>query len=121
APLAGMLGALGLILAASGAAAQPAAEPPPSATPQTLAPQTLAPEAPPDPDLLAPLTPLDQFTVQAPQAVAKSPTAPAPVRYAVEVNGLSGVNLEGRFRDLSSLEQGRGKAATRLQIQARAN
>src|SRR5438128_1529783 len=117
--LAGVTCALGVVMSAGGAPAQP--QPSDTPPPGDAPPPVMAPPAPPDPELPLPLTPLDQFTVQAPQEVAKAPAAPPPVRYVVEVNGLSAIGLERRFRELSSLEEGRGKAATRLQIQARAN
>jgi translocation and assembly module TamA len=73
-----------------------------------------------DPELLRPLTPLDQFNVEAQQPSGPAPAAPPPVTYTLRTEGLDTVGLQRRFRDLSSLEQNRGKASNVAQIRARA-
>ncbi len=45
---------------------------------------------------------------------------PAPVRYDLVVSGLDEVDLAGRFRDLSALEDARGEAVNGAMIQRRA-
>ena len=92
---------------------QPAAAPPPAQQPAP------SPPAASDPELQRPLEPLDQFSVKAQQP--GPPAAPAAaVRYRVEVTGLDGVGLRGRFDQLSSLVQGQGRPAELAQIGARA-
>jgi translocation and assembly module TamA len=80
------------------------------------------PDAPPpdDPALTEPLPPLATFDVTTPPATADPEQEPPPVRYALEIEGLDEVGLEGRFRDLSALEDGDGEAANGAQIAARA-
>ncbi|MBE7218665.1 MAG: hypothetical protein INR64_09365, partial [Caulobacteraceae bacterium] len=73
-----------------------------------------------DPELLAPLTPLDRFTVQAQQPKGEAPAKATTIGYSVSVQGLAKVGLQARFRALSSLYAGKGKADTTAQINARA-
>jgi translocation and assembly module TamA len=80
-----------------------------------------APDAPPiDPELLAPLQPLEQFKVTAGSQAAPAPAAPD-ARYGVTVSGLTAPRLLRRFRALSSLMAARRKVASAEQTLARAN
>ena len=89
------------------------APPPPGAETVPDAP------VPDDPALTAPLPPLATFDVTTPEAPAEPEQEPPPVRYALEIEGLDTVGLEGRFRDLSALEDGDGEAANGAQVAAR--
>jgi translocation and assembly module TamA len=75
----------------------------------------------PDPALAEPLPPLATFDVTTPPASTEEDEArPASVRYSLVVEGLKQVDLEGRFRELSALEDGDGEATNGAQIAARA-
>jgi translocation and assembly module TamA len=74
----------------------------------------------PDPALAEPLPPLATFDVTTPPAGTEEEAKPASVRYALVVEGLKQVDLEGRFRELSALEDGDGEATNGAQIAARA-
>ena len=88
--------------------AQPVANPP-------------APDAAPvDPELLRPLTPLDQFAPAAQSPTGAPAAQPAAVRYRLEVTGLDAVALKARFLSLSSLKNSKSKAVSTAQIAARA-
>ncbi len=85
-------------------------------------PDALAPIPPTDPSLSQPLVPLGQFDTTPLQTVTaeqKGKNAPL-VRYDTIVKGLDDLNLTGRFKSLSALEDGDGKAANPTQVQARA-
>jgi translocation and assembly module TamA len=73
-----------------------------------------------DPELLAPLTPLDQFTPAAQSPSGAPPPQPAAVRYRLEVTGLDAVALKGQFLSLSSLKTSKTKAVSTAQVAARA-
>ena len=75
-----------------------------------------------DPALAEPLPPLETFDDQPVQELAageEGEEAP-PVRYTLEIRGLDEVDLEGRFRSLSALEDARGEAVNGAMIAARA-
>ena len=76
---------------------------------------------PVDPGLSEPLTPLDRFELATPAPDAKdAKEAPAPtIRYSLAVEGLKAIGLEGRFRSLSALEDGDGKATNAAMVSAR--
>ena len=84
----------------------------------------LIPDASPtDPELERPLTPIESFEVATPEPDdpdAVDPAAPEPVRYTLVVEGLEEVDLEGRFRDLSALEEADGEATNGAMVAARA-
>jgi translocation and assembly module TamA len=82
---------------------------------------TLAPTGPEDRQLAQPLTPLASFDTAPLETAAdiKDKNAPA-IRYETVVKGLDGTNLESRFKSLSALEGGHGKAANATQVSARA-
>jgi translocation and assembly module TamA len=82
---------------------------------------TFPPVAEPvDPGLSEPLTPIDQFQLATPAADANAKEAPAPtIRYSLAIEGLKAIDLEGRFRSLSALEDGDGKATNAAMVSAR--
>lgn len=96
------------------------AGPPPATTPEG----ELIPDAPvDDPDLSRPLTPIGEFDVSTPPPgdLGKEDEGKVePVRYSLVVEGLDAIGLEGRFRDLSALEDADGEATNGAQIAARA-
>jgi translocation and assembly module TamA len=96
------------------------AGPPPATTPGG----ELIPDAAlPDPELERPLTPISQFDVTTPpptQGDSDDSEKVEPVRYNLVVEGLQDIGLEGRFRDLSALEDADGEATNGAQISARA-
>ncbi len=85
------------------------------------APGETVPDAPvpDDPALTEPLPPLATFDVTTPEATPGDTDEPPPVRYALNIEGLDKVELEGRFRELSALEDGDGEAVNGAQIAAR--
>jgi translocation and assembly module TamA len=92
----------------------PEAPPPPGTETVPDAP------VPDDPALIEPLPPLATFDVTTPEATAGDEQEPPPVRYTLAIEGLDAVDLEGRFRELSALEDGDGEATNAAQIAARA-
>jgi translocation and assembly module TamA len=84
----------------------------------------IIPDAPvDDPELTRPLTPISEFDVRTPEPTegeSEDEGKVEPVRYTLVVEGLDEVGLEGRFRDLSALEDADGEATNGAQIQARA-
>ena len=82
---------------------------------------TLAPAGPEDPQLVQPLAPLATFNATPLETAADIKDKDAPtIHYDTVVKGLDGTNLEGRFKALSALEGGHGKAANATQVSARA-
>jgi translocation and assembly module TamA len=100
---------------------QPAAAP--AQTAPTITPAGTFPPVtePTDPALGEPLTPLEQFQLATPAPEANGgKEAPAPtIRYTLTVEGLKQIDLEGRFRSLSALEDGDGKATNAAMVSAR--
>lgn len=93
-------------------------EAPPSSSAVT-SPAEIAPA--PDPELAQPLVPLNSVDVTPIDAAAAGDDQkPATVRYSFTVQGLTEIDLEGRFRELSALQSGKGKADTAAMVQARA-
>lgn len=81
----------------------------------------IAPIAAEAPEFQAPLPPIATFDVAplpADSAVADEKTVT--IRYTVATEGLDELGLKGRFRSLSALEKGDGKAANAAMISARA-
>jgi len=100
--------------------AQATPPPPTQSSPATPVPVATAPAAA-DPALGEPLPPLATFDVETPAATKVEVADAVPeVRYSVNIEGLEPVGLEGRFKSLSDLEQGHGKAANGAVITARA-
>ena len=75
-----------------------------------------------DAELAAPLTPLQSFEQAEPLAV-DVPTGEKPrtIRYRLTVEGLKAIDLDDRFKDLSALAEGNGKADNGVQLSARAD
>jgi translocation and assembly module TamA len=95
-------------------------EPPAVAPDGSLAPATVPAE---DPALTEPLAPIASFDVETPAAPAEGTDEAEkvePIRYTLVVEGLEAVGLEGRFRDLSALEDADGEATNGAMIAARA-
>lgn len=80
--------------------------------------------APADPALSEPLTPLGSFDVATPQPTAgkagDDEGKVETIRYTLVVEGMEEVGLEGRFRDLSALEDADGEATSGAMVSARA-
>ena len=76
-----------------------------------------------DPALAEPLPPLSTFEAEPIQEGGEDEaddTRPVTVRYALVVEGLDEIGLEGRFRDLSALHDARGEAVNGAMVVARA-
>ena len=101
----------------------PEATPPVAATPPESIPA--ADEALPevtatdDPELDAPLPALEGYDVQPSQMAAAAEALPE-IRYVTVVEGLHDIHLNDEFKPLSSLLNGKGKAANVAQVRARA-
>jgi translocation and assembly module TamA len=90
-----------------------------SAVPGETPPVPVVPGS--DPALTEPLAPIATFDVNVPEATEEvDPAAPEPVRFTFRTEGLDEVDLEGRFRDLSALEDADGELTNGAQIAARA-
>ena len=103
---------------------------PAPAQPGAAATQTTPPGAPAEPaptpadraTLEQPLPPLATFDATPPPEVAGvDDEKSVEIRYDVVVEGLKELELDTRFKGLSALEQGDGKAANTAQIRARAS
>ncbi|SEN23105.1 autotransporter secretion outer membrane protein TamA [Sphingomonas gellani] len=104
-------------------AAQPTAARPNAAVPaaQTSTDAALVPVGPEDPQLAQPLTPLASFDSTPLQTAAAVEGKDAPqIRYETVVKGLDALDLDARFKALSALREGGGKAANATQVAARA-
>jgi translocation and assembly module TamA len=77
---------------------------------------------PDDAALDEPLPPIATFDVEPPAAaVTEQAAEQAPeIRYTVAIEGLKDIGLQGRFRDLSALEDGDGEAENGAVVAARA-
>jgi translocation and assembly module TamA len=76
-----------------------------------------------DPALTEPLPPISGFDVQPvedAQTTQANAEEPPPVHYTLVVEGMAETGLEGRFRNLSALEDAEGEAVNGAMIQARA-
>jgi translocation and assembly module TamA len=91
---------------------------PPAGPEQPIEPVAATPL--PDPALTEPLPPLATFDVTTPPPTTEEDSRPTRVRYTLSVEGLDEVELEGRFRDLSALEDADGEATNGAQVAARA-
>lgn len=81
----------------------------------------LPPTGPEDSQLAQPLVPLASFDTTPLETAADVKDKNAPeLRYDTVVKGLDAVNLDGRFKALSALREGKGKAANPTQVRARA-
>nr|WP_303657274.1 BamA/TamA family outer membrane protein [Asticcacaulis aquaticus] len=83
------------------------------------------PDFPPltDPELKTDLAPLESFNPDAApvgEAIANNDSeVPPPIAYELHVDGLAALGLEGRFKDLSALASGKGKADNAAMLRAR--
>jgi translocation and assembly module TamA len=82
--------------------------------------ETLPPPAAESAEFSQPLTPLSEFKVEPVKIEGLEEEKAATIRYTTAVEGLDKVGLDGRFRGLSALENGDGKAANAAMITARA-
>ncbi|MDF0544426.1 BamA/TamA family outer membrane protein [Sphingobium sp. H39-3-25] len=79
-----------------------------------------ATEPPADAELAQPLPPIDSFDVT-PVQIAADPKEDAPsIAYDVSLQGFEGTGLAEKFRELSALREGKGKAENAAMVQARA-
>jgi translocation and assembly module TamA len=98
----------------------------PPAPPVSGAQPATAAQAPPtDPALDQPLAPLSSFDATPMETPAEGATAAGeekvqPIRYGLVVEGLKEVDLEGRFRSLSALEEADGEATNGAMVASRA-
>jgi len=92
------------------------------ATPGAVTSQikSFPPPAAEDPAFAEPLIPLAQFKVEPVKIEGIEGEKITTIRYTTAVEGLDKVGLESRFRDLSALEDGDGKAANATMVAARA-
>jgi translocation and assembly module TamA len=91
----------------------PAANPPETATD---AANTAASET----EIATPLPPIATFDATPVEVVGVDDEKPVELRYDTVVFGLDAIALESRFRDLSALEDGDGKAGNAAMVSARA-
>ncbi|RYD67583.1 MAG: hypothetical protein EOP58_02785 [Sphingomonadales bacterium] len=73
-----------------------------------------------DPEFARPLPALAEFKVDPPAEIAVADAKTVTIRYATEVEGLEEIGLSDRFKQLSALEDGDGKAANAAMVAARA-
>ena len=75
-----------------------------------------------DPALAEPLPPLSAFEAEPinEAGAGDSESRPATVRYTLVVEGMDEIGLDGRFRDLSALQDARGEAVNGAMVVARA-
>ncbi len=90
----------------------------PAAQPDAALPAVAAPD---DKDLNAPLPPLDSTNVQPQATAAMVVDQPQDsVTYVTQVDGLKDIGLQERFKPLSALQSGKGKAVNSAMVRARA-
>lgn len=82
--------------------------------------ESFPPPAAESPEFARPLEPLAEFKVEPVTIEGVDDEKVAAIRYTTVVEGLDAVGLEDRFRDLSALEDGGGKAANAAMVAARA-
>jgi translocation and assembly module TamA len=111
-----LTGALALISLLSGAGWGIAQTTPPPSVPPTATPAAATPDA--DPELLVPLQPLETFQVR-PQAPETAAGPPEKIAYDYQITGLTAPGVERRFRGLSTLRAGKGRAQSPEQAAAR--
>ena len=105
---------------ASRAAAMPVQPSPVGSSVPVTAAGALPPTGPEDPQLAQPLTPLASFDATPLDTTADVKGKDAPtIRYQTVVKGFEKGDLTSRFKALSALETGKGKAANATQVAAR--
>lgn len=72
------------------------------------------------PEFAQPLTPLAEFKVTPVKIEGTKDEKVTSIRYATVVEGLDAIGLDDRFKDLSALEDGDGKAVNATMVAARA-
>ncbi|MDT8757559.1 BamA/TamA family outer membrane protein [Sphingomonas psychrotolerans] len=82
--------------------------------------ENFPPPAAEAPEFAEPLVPLAQFKVEPVKIEGVDDEKVASIRYTTVVEGLDKIGLDDRFRDLSALEDGDGKAANATMVAARA-
>ncbi|NIJ20547.1 translocation and assembly module TamA [Sphingomonas naasensis] len=92
------------------------------ATPGSVTSQieSFPPPAAEAPEFAQPLIPLAEFKVEPVKIEGVDDEKVTTIRYTVAVEGLDKIGLEDKFRDLSALEDGDGKAANAAMVAARA-
>ncbi len=98
----------------------PATTPPATSTTPLATGDTLPPVGPEDPVLAQPLAPIATFDSTPLQTVAVETARERTIRYDTQVRGLDALNLDGEFKSLSALREGKGRADNAGQIAARA-
>ncbi|RYE03227.1 MAG: hypothetical protein EOP61_05545 [Sphingomonadales bacterium] len=73
-----------------------------------------------DPEFNQPLPALADFKVEPPVEIKATDTKAVTIRYKTVLEGLEEIGLEDRFKSLSALRQGDGKAANSAMVAARA-
>ncbi|WP_157073591.1 autotransporter assembly complex protein TamA [Sphingomonas soli] len=73
-----------------------------------------------DPEFAQPLPALADFKVEPPAEIKTVDSKAVTIRYKTVLEGLEEIGLEDRFKSLSALEQGGGKAANSAMVAARA-
>ncbi len=87
----------------------PVQQPTPGAVTDQI--ESFPPPAAEAPELAQPLTPLAEFKVEPVKIEGLDDEKVGTIRYTTAVEGLDAIGLKDRFRDLSALEDGDGKAA----------
>lgn len=96
----------------------PVQQPTPGAVTDQI--ESFPPPAAESPEFAKPLTPLAEFKVEPVKIEGIENEKVTTIRYKTAVEGLDKIGLEDRFRDLSALEDGDGKAANAAMVAARA-
>lgn len=93
----------------------------PSPVPPVAETQLPPVAAPDDQELTAALPSINGYDVQAVQATGPAAEALPQIHYVVAIDGLKEIGEYDRFKSLSSLQAGKGKAANAAMVRARAN
>ncbi|KQM85230.1 hypothetical protein ASE70_17880 [Sphingomonas sp. Leaf22] len=88
-----------------------------AAVPAETLPDAVLPEAP---ELAQPLPPLSSFDVTPVEVAGTDDKRAVEIRYDTVVRGLDEIDGAAQFKALSSLQEGKGKAANATMVQARA-
>ncbi len=88
-----------------------------AAVPAETLPDAVLPEAP---ELAQPLPPLSSFDVTPVEVAGTDDKRAVEIRYDTVVRGLDDIDGTAQFKALSSLQEGKGKAANATMVQARA-
>ncbi|KQM41039.1 hypothetical protein ASE59_01650 [Sphingomonas sp. Leaf10] len=99
------------------AATTPTAPATEASVPAETLPDAVLPEAP---ELAQPLTPLSSFDVTPVEVAGVDDKRAVEIRYDTVIRGLDDIDGTAQFKALSSLQEGKGKAANATMVQARA-